>query len=239
MPTIQRGVPSAPGMASASPTRSPTRSVATTAPDESTVAPASPKTATTLPTSATALTRPTCAVVRVPRHRAHRERLTAPAARVCGAGPHPRSSAAAATTADTTLHARRSSGTTSPSRMYLRGSTPNAARNVASRSGGAMARSPSVKRRTGCGRSWSGSVLPEDEVRAEARRDDERGVVRVVVAPHAEVDLRRPAEVADHEDVRVLGELGARDVGCGVASSDFTRAATRSNVSCWSCAWAR
>jgi hypothetical protein len=45
--------------------------------------------------------------------------------------------------------------------MYLRGSTPNAARKVARRSGGAMGRSPSEKRFAGRGSSWSGSVLPK------------------------------------------------------------------------------
>src|SRR5262249_12426032 len=58
-------------------------------------------------------------------------------------------------------HPRRSSGTTSPSRMYLRGSTENAARNVASKSGGAIARSPSLNFRVRVGRSCSGSLLPK------------------------------------------------------------------------------
>src|ERR1700733_2698686 len=40
----------------------------------------------------------------------------------------------------------------------------------------------------GLGKELVGIRLPEDEVRAEAGRDDQRGVVGVVIATHAEVD---------------------------------------------------
>ena len=64
-------------------------SVATVAPDEKTTAVLSPNTATTLPASATAFTGPTLARPGFQSTGRTDRGVSAPAARVCGAGPHP------------------------------------------------------------------------------------------------------------------------------------------------------
>ena len=108
-------------------------------------------------------------------------------------------------------HARSSSRTTSPSRMYFR----DRSRRKTERWRAGRGRDGSLtvvrvgERSRGAWEELLGIGSAEHEVGSPARRDDEGRVVRIMVPPHSEVHLWRPAELAHHQDVGVRSESRA------------------------------